>query len=53
MYLNKNNITDISALEKANFEKLEMLNLKGNKIEDKTIIEKLKSKIKRIMIWNW
>ena len=38
-------------MEKCNFEKLEMLNLKGNQIEDKSIIEKLKTKIKVVMIW--
>ena len=47
--LYKNNISDIKVLEKAEFEKLELLDLsenKLNKIQNKLIISKMKSILK-------
>ena len=47
--LGNNKITDIKVLEKIKFNKLEILDLRGNQIsneENLAIISKLKSKIK-------
>ena len=39
-----NKISDIKVLENVKFEKLEKLDLRGNKIKNKSIISKLKLK---------
>ena len=53
LYLNDNDISDITVLEKVKFEKLEILGLNGNKIDKiktKLLISKLQSKLETLTI---
>ena len=53
LYLNSNLISDIKALEKAKFEKLEILDLGNNDIEDINILEKVNfNELKELYLYN-
>jgi len=51
--LARNNISDISLLDKVKFEKLELLNLNHNKISDISVLDKVKfEKLEKLDLGN-